>query len=145
LSQENVELIRSLVPDIPEDFVQVFREDAERRAATRAAFEPRFHPDFECVRHDLPGGKPHFGFDGLEALYLDWLAPWVEYRTTIKEFIDCGDRVLTLQHSWGRLHGSTHEVTVDLATLWTIGDGKVARWEIYPSHAAALKAVGLEE
>ncbi|HTQ67473.1 MAG TPA: nuclear transport factor 2 family protein [Solirubrobacteraceae bacterium] len=145
MSQANVELIRSLIPDTPEDLVQIFREDPPRRAAGRAAFEPRFHPDFECIRHDLPGGQPHFGFDGLKALYLDWLAPWVEYRTAVNEFIDCGDRVLTLQHSWGRLDGSTQEVTVDLATLWTVRDGKVARWEIYPSHAAALEAVGLEE
>jgi ketosteroid isomerase-like protein len=145
VSQGNVDLIRSLNPGTSPDLVQVFREDPERGAAARAAFEPRFHPDFECVRHDLPGGEPHFGFDGLQAMYLDWLAPWVEYRTTINEFIDCGDRVLTLQHSSGRLDGSTQEVTVDLATLWTVRGGKVARWEIYPSHAAALKAVGLEE
>jgi len=34
---------------------------------------------------------------------------------------------------------------MNLATLWTIRDGKIARWEIYPSHGDALKAVGLAE
>jgi ketosteroid isomerase-like protein len=143
MSQENVELIHSVVQE--GDLVQLFREDLDRGAAVRAAMEPHFHPDFECVRHDLPGGESYFGFDGLQAWYLDWLAPWAEYRTAINQFIDRGDRVLTLQHSSGRLHGSTQEVTMDLATLWTIREGKIARWEIYSSHGDALKAVGLEE
>lgn len=143
MSQESVEIVRSLVYE--EDLVQLFREDPDSGAARRTALEPHFHPDFECVRHDLPGGKPYFGFDGLRDWYVDWLAPWAEYRTAVNEFIDGGDRVLTLQHSSGRLDGSTQDVTLDLATLWTVRDGKVARWEIYPSHAAALNAVGLAE
>ena len=146
MSQENVEIVRRVYDAGPVDLVQAFREDPKLGAEVRAAFEPHFHPDFECVRHDLPGGKPYVGFEGLQAWYLDWLTPWAEYRTAIDQFIDCGDRVLTLQHSSGRLHGSTHEVTsMDVATLWTIRDGKIARWEIYPSHSDALKAVGLEE
>src|SRR6266576_2660651 len=107
MSQENVELIRHLVPISEADLVQLYREDPGRAEAARTAAEPHFHPDFECVRHDVPGGEPHFGFDGLQALCLDWLAPWVGYRTAINEFIGCGDRVLTLQHSSGRLDGST--------------------------------------
>ena len=129
MSQESVDLVRSVARE--DDLVQLFREDPDLGAATRAAMEPHFHPDFECVRHDLPGGKPYFGFEGLQAWYLDWLAPWAEYRTAINEFIDCGDRVLTLQHSSGRLHGSTQEVTLDLATLWTFRDGRVARKDSY--------------
>jgi len=136
-------MVRRLNPGTSPDLVQLFGE-AKRAEAARAAYEPYFHPDFECIRHDLPGGQPHFGFDGLQAMYLDWLAPWVEYRTTVNEFIDCGDRVLTLQHSSGRLEGSTQEVTLDLATLWTVSDGKITRWEIYPSHGDALRAVGLD-
>jgi hypothetical protein len=54
MSRENVELVRSLVRE--EDLVQLFREDPDRRAAARTASEPHFHPDFECLRHDLPGG-----------------------------------------------------------------------------------------
>ena len=104
MSQENVELVRSLVRE--EDLVQLFREDPDRLAAAHTAYEPHFHPDFECVRHDLPGGEPYVGFDGLQAWYLDWLAPWAEYRTAINEFIDRGDRVLTLQHSSGRLQAA---------------------------------------
>jgi ketosteroid isomerase-like protein len=143
MSQENVEIVRGIVNE--EDLVQLFREDSDRWAAARTASVPHFHPDFECVRHDVPGGKTYVGFVGLRGWYLDWLAPWAEYRTAVNEFIDCGDRVITLQHSSGRLHGSTQEVTMDPATLWTIRDGKIARWEVYPSHDDALKAVGLAE
>jgi len=143
VSQENVEVIPSLVRE--DDLVQLYREDHDRAGAARRASEPHFHPDFECVRHDVPGGEVYIGFDGLQAWYLDWLAPWAEYRTVINEFIDCGDQVLTLQRSSARLHGSTREVSMDVATVFTMRKGKIARWEIYPSHAEAPKAVGLKE
>jgi hypothetical protein len=58
MSQENVEMIRSLVPGDDVDLVQIYREDPDRGAATRAAVESHFHPDFEGVRRDIPGGEP---------------------------------------------------------------------------------------
>ena len=144
MSQENVEIVNRINATADLDLVQLVR-DPDLAAASTAAIARFLHRQFECVRHDVPGGKPYIGIDGFQEWWQDWLAPWVEYRTKINELIDCGERVLTLQHSFGRLEGSTHEVTLDLATLWTFRDGKVARWEVYPSHVAALKAVGLEE
>ncbi len=40
--------------------------------------------------------------------------------------------------------GSTHEVKLTGADVWTLRDGKITRWEGFPSRRDALRAVGLE-
>jgi ketosteroid isomerase-like protein len=59
--------------------------------------------------------------------------------------IDCGEQVLLLQRSSGRLEGGTQEVKLAPGVVWTVRDGKVARFEVYADRAEALKAVGLAE
>ena len=146
MSQENVGLIlawaSSFVADV--DLAQLFRDD-DLWTATADGMIDRLHPNFECVRPDLPGGKTYAGVDGLRSAWLDWLAPWASYRIEIEEAIDCGDRVLLLVNNFGRLEGSSEEVTNATAGIYTFRDGKLARWEIYSDRADALKAVGLEE
>ena len=56
-----------------------------------------------------------------------------------------GDRVLLLQRSSGRLEGSPPEVHLHPGVVWTVRDGKIARFAVYANRAEALKAVGLEE
>lgn len=34
--------------------------------------------------------------------WLDWLAPWVQYRTEVENVLDAGDRVLVLTRDFGR-------------------------------------------
>jgi hypothetical protein len=93
----------------------------------------------------LPGGKTYTGLDGFRESWLDWLAPYAEYRTEVEEAIDCGERVLLLQSSSGRLEGSTKEVKLAPAVVYTVRDGKIARVEPYADRAEALNAVGLSE
>jgi hypothetical protein len=144
MTQENLELIKSVVRRGERDLIQLYREDPDRGAAARTAAEPLFHPDFEGVQNDVPGGEPYIGFDGLQAAYLDWLAPWVEYRTEVIEFIECGERVLTLQHSFGRLDGSAQEVTMDVAScgrsaMGRLLDGRSTQTTVTPSKPWGLR------
>ena len=59
--------------------------------------------------------------------------------------IDLGERVLVLNHDWGRREGSTGEVRGDLGVVWTIRDGKVARLDVPNTRAEVLKAAGLAD
>src|SRR5207248_2197676 len=79
-----------------EDFVQLIADD-ERWRQVAAAAAPVVHEDVISVRRGIPGSKEYVGLDGFRALWLDWLAPWAEYRTAIEEAIDCGEHVLLLQ------------------------------------------------
>jgi hypothetical protein len=144
MSRENVELVMSLQRSGDEDFAQLIRDDARwQRLAAAAA--PVVHEDAVSIRPGIPGAKAYIGLDGFRQLWLDWLAPWAEYRTVVDEAFDCGERILLLQSSSGRMEGTRREVKLSPGVVWTVRDGKIARFEVYAERTQALKSVGLEE
>jgi hypothetical protein len=143
MSRENVELVLSLQRSGEEDFVQLIRDD-ERWRQVAAGAAPVVHEDVISVRPGIPGSKEYVGLNGFRALWLDWLAPWAEYRTVIEEAVDCGERVLLLQRSSGRMRGSAGQVRLSPGVVWTLCAGKVARFEVYADRADALNALGLD-
>lgn len=142
MSQENVELVMALQRAPDDDFVQLIRDD-EMWARLAEAVAPFVHAEAQTLRPGLPGGKTYIGLEGFRESWLDWLAPYAEYRTEVEEAIDCGERVLLLQSSFGRSAGSSKEVKLAPAVVYTVRDGKIARFEPYAERAAALDAVGL--
>jgi ketosteroid isomerase-like protein len=142
MSQENVELVLRAYP-APEVNVAALARDDHAWEAWLEANAQLFFPDVESVWPGLPGGTRTFtGFDGMRAALLDWTAPWETYRTEVEEALDCGERVVLIAPSYGRLPGSTEEIRLEGANLWTVGDGKVAR--VYHStRADVFNVVGL--
>jgi hypothetical protein len=144
MSEENMELVMSLQRSGDEDFAQLIRDD-ERWRRLAAAAAPLVHTDAVSVRPGIPGGKPYIGLQGFRQLWLDWLAPWAEYWTAVDQAFDCGERVLLLQSSSGRMEGTSREVKLSPGVVWTVRDGKIARFEVYADRTQALKSVGLAE
>jgi hypothetical protein len=139
-----VELVRSFLlgPDV--DLAPLFRDD-EKWAALSAGAAFAFHPDFDCYARIFEGDWSDSGIDGFRKCYLKWLAPWETYRQEIEEVIDLGERVLVLPRDFARRQGSTHEVEIKVAVVFTFIDGKIARWEVYLDRDEGLKAVGLTD
>ena len=144
MSQENVDFVMGLQPPAGVDLTKLFRDDAMWATAV-ASFALVVHRDFECAWLRPDGEKTYAGIDGLRACFLDSLARWASYRADVAEAIDLGERVLLLYRDRGGLPDATKEVAVNPAGLYTVRERKLARWENYPSHSDALKAVGLEE
>ena len=144
MSQENVEIVLKVYPAPDVDNVPLYRDDS-LWAEQAKALEPFVHADIECVWYQFGGEKHYAGLDGLRALVLEWMTPWVRYRIETVEAIDLGERVLVLNHDCGRREGSTAEVRRRLGAVWTVRDGKIARLDAYSTRAEALKAVGLAE
>ena len=142
MSQENVELVRSLMPAPGVDLARIVRDEDSWEVAASA---DRLTTDFECVQNVFGTPKTYAGPDGLRAMLTDWLAPWTTYRVEVDDAIDCGEQVVLLGRVFGRRGDSTEEVSGEMADVWTVRDGKIARWEALPSRQDALKAVGLEE
>jgi ketosteroid isomerase-like protein len=135
-----VELIVGLQPAREVDIAQLLRDEA-----ARSALAPLIAPDFEAVAIDaLRGETTYRGIDGLRELWQDWLSPWEAYRTEIEETRDLGDRVLLLVRDFGRRTGSTQEVALNAAAVWTVREGKIVRAEFHTDRTTALEAVGLE-
>ena len=131
MSQENVELVRSLYegggdrerllalahPDIVVD-------------ATRRVFNPTIHE----------------GTDGLRRMFAEADEVWEAFRVEPMEFIDAGDRVVVIVRIVGKGKGSGAEVRQQSAQIWVLRDGRIARWEVgYADRQQALEAVGLSE
>jgi ketosteroid isomerase-like protein len=140
VSEENVAIVQDLQPDRDVDLARLFRDDA----AWMQAVSSRFMSDVQCVVHVIDkDAVTYTGLDGFRAAWLDWLKPWLVYRSEVEKAIDCGDRVLLLVRDFGRKKGSDVEVRSNNAAIWTVRDGRIARAEFYTDRREARKAVGL--
>jgi ketosteroid isomerase-like protein len=144
VSEQNVELVMALQPAPDEDVAQRVRDDRVW-GGLEAALGPLFHDDCECSVPRFGGTKTYVGVEGIRAAWLDWLAPWASYRSEIEKAIDLDDRVLLLVNDYGRRDRNAPEVRGNVAAIWTVRDGKIARADFYTDRSGALKAVGLEE
>jgi SnoaL-like protein len=143
MSQENVELVRALIPPPGTDLVALLRDDSLFEA-TREALAPLIEPDLESVAV-WQEGKTYTGLDGFRQLWLDWLEPWATYHNQIDELIDAGDRVVALGRDRGRRHDTDAEVEIITGSVWEVRDGRLVRVAFSRDRKEALEAVGLEE
>jgi len=146
MSQENVELIRSVLPGPDTDLIALFNDDSESGDLMQT-IAPLLHPDFVSVKH-FPGAGPDTsqGLHGLRTGWLDWLAPWASYRAEIEDVIDLGDRVVAVLCDYARREPDAPEVALKSAAVWTVRDGRIVRAEFYTGgRDEALKAAGLAE
>jgi ketosteroid isomerase-like protein len=145
VSEANVEIVQRLQPGPDGDLVPLVRDDAVY-AAWAQAVAPVFHPDVESVIHVIGAESvTRVGLEGLRKAWLEWLAPWVSYRSGIDELIDAGHSVVALVRDFGRRALDDPEVEMIAAAVWTLRDGKVAKVAFYPDRSVALQTVGLAE
>jgi ketosteroid isomerase-like protein len=146
MSQENVELVRAVLPGPDADLVAEFNDDGAGSDLIQAIGRS-LAPDFVSVKHS-PGADPDVarGLDGLRAGWRDWLAPWATYRAEIEEMIDLGDRVVSVICDYARREPDAPEVALKSAVVWTVRDGRIVRADFYVGgRDEALKAAGLAQ
>jgi ketosteroid isomerase-like protein len=149
MSEENVELVRSLQPAPETDLAALFRDDATWEAA-REGLGAVFDPDCESAivmpgSGDAATRRTYRGVDGLRDAWLDWLAPWESYHVRIERLLDAGERVVVLPRDRGRRRGMEAEIESPVAAIWTVRDGRVIRAEFYASRDQALLDAGLRD
>ena len=132
MSAENVELVRR-------SFNHFRSGDIEGLLAGWA-------PDIEwdISEHPLPDFPDRgAGRDELLAHFGEYVSGWRNYEMTEGEVIDAGDHVVFVTHERVTLLDSDATLERDLALVWTVADGLLARLRAYPSRAAALQALGV--
>jgi ketosteroid isomerase-like protein len=120
------------------------------RGAWEAVRTPRQRSDLPLYDPEVEVQYPFLdrvyrGLPGVQEYFRDWLAVWDEFGSEVEEWIDAGDSVIAVMHSWGRGKQSGARVEERNAHVWTLRNGKLWRLRVYATRAEALKAVGLEE
>jgi ketosteroid isomerase-like protein len=132
MSQENVEQVRAV-------FDAYFRAD-----------EPAM---LELVATDIvvtqfpeqADRRDYHGHEGLRQVMAEWIGTWDDWSIEILNAREIGDLVLVGTRQRGRGKGSNAPVEADATFVFTMREGKIARWQMFLSEQQALKAVGLAQ
>ena len=102
-----------------------------------------FHEDVEwSMPH--PGGEAH-GLAEVGAFWRGYESAWSERVIELDEVRPLDDeRVLVFFRETATGRASGIETDASPAAIWTVRDGKVARFEAWIDRADALRAAGLE-
>ncbi len=143
MSAANVELIKRVFPGNI-DVAEVLASDDPASA---------FIGDLSVIAPDLvvefsggiSGGPPvrYQGLVGLIEGWRDWLTPWETYRLEPEDYIDAGDRVITLARVRGRTSRHGVELEHNPAAVWTLEDGWVTEARFFLERPSAFEFAGL--
>ena len=103
--------------------------------------------DYQAAEGAIDDRGPIHGKDALRAYAEDWTEMFSEVRFEPVEVIDAGDdTVIAVMRVSGRPKGTSAEaLTLSVASVSTIRDGKIARSREYWTREEALDAAGISE
>ena len=143
--RRNVAISEAMMLPPDTNAAALMRDEALSSALVKAA-KPLRHPTFQVGGTLLQSDATYAGAQGLREFALEWYAPYVSYRVVQGDAVDLGgDRVFVPYNCFGRIEGSTAEIEITHAGVFTFQNGKIARAEVYLNRTEALNAVGLEE
>ena len=132
---------------MPREDIETLRRIYE--AASRRDWDAAFldaQPEFE---YKLPDRDPlagtYRGAETARSVFQDQLAAFDEARADPEQFFERGDRIVVFFRLRARPRGSSAEIEIRVAHVWTMRDGMVARCELFPVRQEALEAAGLSE
>ena len=112
----------------------------------RAAIYRDVQPGFTLKTPDSfpEAGTFHGAADATRFVEGFW-APFEEVNIEPQEFLESGDQIVVFLHVRLRHNGSTAFMSLRVANLWTMRDGKPVRCEWFPNREQALEAAGLSK
>ncbi|MBV9959877.1 MAG: nuclear transport factor 2 family protein [Acidobacteria bacterium] len=90
----------------------------------------------------LPWGGTYTGTQGLLGFFTRLLSH-VDSRVEVEEYIEAGEQVIAIGYTRGEVRQSGRHFDVRLAHVWTVKDGKLARFEPYVDTPRMLEALAL--
>jgi len=128
MSQENVEIVRRAYEALA---------DRDWDALFRYA-----HPEFALVTQ-LQGS--YRGREDARRFIEDQIGAFQTWTAEPEEYFEGSDRVVAFVRSRAQPRGSSAEIEIKVAAVWTFRDGKVLTIETFPKRQQALEAAGLSE
>ena len=131
MSSENVALVRSIIRawnDRGDPSVEAYHDDAEW--------------DFEGWAFDLQG--TFHGTEGLSEMLDALRSEWEEIRVDEEQYLEAGDKVAFVGRFSARRRSSGLEVSDSGTCIFTIRDGRVARFSLVHDRERAMQLLGNE-
>jgi ketosteroid isomerase-like protein len=129
MSEENVELVRRGIEN-----VDAFWAMLDEYVVWDHRGQPA--PDLDGV---------YFGREAVIKASRHYWGTWADYRVEAEELLDAGPSVVVILRERGRGKSSGVPFERQNPQLWTFREGRIIRWESFPTRADALKAAGLSE
>jgi len=101
-------------------------------------------PEIEVDMSAFPGGATlpsGRGRDVFTAFFREWVEPWAGLTTEALDYEQLGERVLVEMRVRARGGVSGVATELGLTQLWTIRDGMVVRYEVFPDREQARAAI----
>jgi len=92
-----------------------------------------------------PDQQVYLGREGASQFMAEWTDAWDDWEMEVEDYLDAGDRVVTIVNQRGRSKATGIPVDMRFAQVWTFRDGQGVRMELYASVEEALQAAGLRE
>jgi ketosteroid isomerase-like protein len=92
-----------------------------------------------------PEAGEHRGRESFERFLHSWLESFDEFRVEPEEIIEHEDRLIALVRQSERGRSSGVEITIRIAHVWTIHDGRAVGWKSYPNREDALATIDRSE
>ena len=132
MSQENVDTFKHALSAYNRGDVEPMVEVSDP--------EIEWHP----LSAEVEGGLSFRGHEGLRQWFANLHATFEEFEASIDELRDLGDVVLGLGHAHLRFRSGVI-LDTEAGYLSRFRDALAVWARMYPSHAAAIEAAGLEE
>jgi uncharacterized protein len=87
---------------------------------------------------DSPEAGTHHGRDSFERFFRSWIDSFDEFRVEPEQVVERGNDLVAVVRQSGRGRASGVEIEIRLAHVWTIQNGRAARWESVPNAEDAL-------
>lgn len=94
--------------------------------------------------HPYSGGRPWRGpAEVVEHVVNPINNDWGDYRTSVDEFIDAGDRIIVLGRYRGTYKATGGKVDAAVCTIYRIRDGRIWHWQQFTDTAQFRKAMAI--
>jgi ketosteroid isomerase-like protein len=133
-SSDNVELLRR--------FYESFNQGDLDAVLELCTEDVELYKDPEVV--EMVSAFAPRGQERIAQYLRGWLNSWSDYQARPEEFVQSGEEVAAFTRLRARGKNSQFEIEGSMADVFTVRDGRIARFRLYVQRSDALDSLGIE-
>jgi ketosteroid isomerase-like protein len=100
-------------------------------------------PQVEWIESDsIPYGGKFIGIEAVKVgVFQKIVAEWSNFQVSVEEFIDAGDKIITLGYDSGTYKATGKSMRAPTASIWTLQNGRVISFVQYIDTLKVVAAV----